>query len=116
MINARYVSDSYDVGPAVIRALSSLTHDHANQIAQAVAAGAPDWEIDRLDDPNGYLAIFVSLKDDMDARPTYWISGTAQRIELSEHHSDTLRELGPFDSPEQAIDALLVALKQAPPQ
>jgi hypothetical protein len=36
MINARDVSQSYDVGPAVIRALSSLTHKHASQIAQAL--------------------------------------------------------------------------------
>ena len=71
MINTRYASDSYDVGPAVIRALSSLTHDHADKIAEAVEAGAPDWEVDRVDDPDGYVAVFVSLKDDMDAQPTY---------------------------------------------
>ena len=58
MINAaRYANDSYDVRLAVIRALSSLTHEHANQIAEAVAAGAPEWEVDRLDDYNGYLAV-----------------------------------------------------------
>ena len=113
MINTRYANDSYDVGPAVIRALSSLTHDHANQIAEAVEAGAPDWEVDRLDDYNGYLAVLVSLTDDMDAQPSHLISGTVQRVELSEVHGDTLRELGPFDSLEQAIDALLLTLKPA---
>ena len=113
MINTRYANDSYDLGPAVIRALSSLTHDQADKIADAVAASAPDWEVDRVHEPDGYVAVFVSLKDDMDARATYWISGTARRIELSEVHGDTLRELGPFDSLEQAIDALLLTLKPA---
>jgi len=116
MINTRYANDSYDVRLAVIRALSSLTHEHANQIAEAVAAGAPEWEVDRLDDYNGYLAVLVSLADDMDAQPSYLISGTVQRVELSEVRGDTLRELGPFDSLEQAIDALLVALTPAPRQ
>ena len=113
MINTRYANDSYDLGPAVIRALSSLTHDNAGTIAEAVEAGAPDWEVDRVHEPDGYVAVFVSLKDDMDAQPTYWISGTPQHIELSEVHGDTLRELGPFDSLEQAIDALLFTLKPA---
>jgi hypothetical protein len=116
MINTPSASDSYDVGPAVIRALSSLTHDNADKIAQAVEAGAPDWEVDRVDDPDGYVAVFVSLKDDMDAQPTYWLSGTVQRVEVSEVHGDTLRELGPFDSLEQAVDALLLSLKPAPRQ
>ena len=113
MINTCYASDSYELGPAVIRALSSLTHDHADKIAESVAAGAPDWDVDRVHEPDGYVAVFVSLKDDMDARATYWISGTAGRIELSEVHGDTLRELGPFDSLEQAIETLLVFLKPA---
>ena len=111
MINTRYANDSYDVGPAVIRALSSLTHDQADKIADAVAASAPDWEVDRAHEPDGYVAVFVSPKDDMDAQPTYWLSGTVQRVEVSEVHSDTLRELGPFDSLEQAIDALLLTVK-----
>ena len=113
MISARHVSHSYDVGPAMIPALRSLTDEHANQVADAVQANAPDWETDRLHDCEGYLAVLVSLKDDMDAQPTYLISRTVQHIEVAEVHGDTLRELGPFDSLEQAIETLLVFLKPA---
>jgi hypothetical protein len=110
MINGSYAGQGYALGPAVIPALSSLTHDHATQIENAVKTSAPEWDVDRTDDYDGYVAVLVSLKHDIDARPTYLISGTVDRVELAEVHGDTLRELGPLDSLEQAIEALIAVL------
>jgi hypothetical protein len=110
MINTRYVGQSYHLGPAVIRALRSLTHDHANQIEDAVQASAPEWDVDRIDDYNGYLAVLVSRKDDIDTEPSYLISGTVDRVELAKIRADTLREVGPFKTVEQAIEALVALL------
>ena len=98
----------------MIPALTNLTHEHANQIAEAVQAGPPDWEVDVLDDYNGYLSVLVSMQHELEAQPSYLIAGTVQQIELSEVQGDILRELGPFDTLQQASDALLVLLSPKP--
>jgi hypothetical protein len=109
-MNARLVGYGYDVGPAVIRALSSLTHDHARQIAEAVQAHAPEWDVDCLDDYNGYLALLVSFRDDMDARPSYLISGTLQHIELAEVQGDISIDIGQFSTVEDVVERLISRL------
>jgi hypothetical protein len=109
MINPPY-TQSQTLGPAVIRPLTSLTHEHANQIATAVQAGAPEWEVDRLDDYDGYLGVLVSLKDDIDAQPSYLISGTVERVEVAKLRDDRLREVGEFDTVQQAIEGLIALL------
>jgi hypothetical protein len=112
MMNTRYVDYGYEVGPAMIRALSSLTRDHARQIAEAVQADAPAWEVDCLDDYNGYLAVLVSFKHDMDARPTYLISGTLHGIELAEVQDDISVDIGQFDRIDDVIEALISRLSR----
>ena len=111
MISERCLNQSCDVGPVVIPALSSLTHEDADQIAKAVQAGAPDWEVDRVDDYDGYLSVLVSLRNEPDGEPSYLVSrNVQQQIDLSEVQGDMLRELGPFDTLQQATDALIALL------
>jgi hypothetical protein len=114
MINARYLSQSCDVGPVVVRALSSLTNHHARQIAEAVQAAAPDWAIDPLDDYDGYLSVLVSMPDETEGQPSYLISGTVQQIELSEVQGDTMRKVGRFENLDQAVDVLIARLSPKP--
>lgn len=114
MLNARHVDQGFESRPVVIRALSSLTQEHARQIAEAVQGVDPDWELDLLDDYDGYLSVLVSRQDEAEGQPCYLISGSIQQIQLSEIESDAMRQLGVFDTIDQAIALLTARLSKNP--
>ena len=77
-------------GPAVIRALSSLSSSHV----EAMTAVAGDlWAVQIANDYDGYLSIIVEPTDPTSDRPSYLISGTVQQIELAEVRNEALTTL-----------------------
>ena len=111
MTHTSHISQAYELGPVVIRALSSLTEEHARTVIEAVQARAPEWESDLLYDYNGYLSILVSSKYEVPGQPSYFISGTIQKIDLSEIRDDKVRQLGCFGTVQNTTAALIAEMR-----
>ena len=84
-------------GPVTIRALHSLTQQQAAIITRVVAVVAPRWSVQSCDDYDGYLSVMVEPVGPSPEQPTYYISGTINRIELAEVRQDTFTALACFN-------------------
>lgn len=96
-------------GSVTIRALSSITSQQAETIAQAVHASERAWDMQTFDDYNGYLSIVIEPSVSGDKQKSFFISGTAQHLELFETQDDNMGALASFSDVE-AISARLLDL------
>jgi hypothetical protein len=80
----------------VVRALSSITSEQADTIAQIVHASRHPWDIQAVDDYDGYQSILIEPATRSDEQKALFISGTAQRLELFEAQDDDLALIGTF--------------------
>ena len=103
-------TETWELGPVTIRALRSLTREHADVVSQAVTRLGIGWTTECYDDCDGYLSIMVSPETEV--QPTYVISGSIERIELARLHDDKLVRLGIFNTVQEAV-TLLGALLRA---
>ena len=101
-------SNSTNQDAIIIRALSSITPQQAATIKQAVQASSPAWEVMTADDYDGYLSILLQPSVSTDQQTSFFISGTARCLELSEANGDDLTTVATFSSAE----ALAMRLSQ----
>ena len=80
----------------VVRALSSITSEQADTIAQIVHASGQFWDVQAVDDYDGYQSILIEPAIRRDEQKALFISGTAQRLELFEAQNDDLALIGTF--------------------
>lgn len=91
---------------ATIRALSSITSQQAQTITQAVHARPQAWDVQPIDDYDGYLSILIEPSVRDDKQKSFFISGIAQRLELFETHEDSLLSVASFSH----VDGLLARM------
>lgn len=80
----------------VVRALSSITAEQADTIALIVHASGQAWDVQTVDDYDGYQSILIEPTIRSDEQKALYISGTAQRLELFEAQDDDLALIGTF--------------------
>ena len=97
---------AYDQNLVVIRALSSITSEQAGTIAQVVRASAQLWDIQAVDDYDGYLSILIEPFVSGDEQKPLFISGTAQNLELFEAQDDDLTLINAFYGMESLVAQL----------
>ena len=85
---------------ATIRALSSITFEQAKIIVQAVHATRPGWDVQTTDDYNGYLSILIAPSVIADKQVSFFVAGTAQRLELFKAYNDTMTSVASFNDVE----------------
>lgn len=91
----------------IIRALSSITIEQAEEITRVVRAAGSAWDAQISDDYNGYLGVLVTPNSDGETRQrSLFVSGTAQRLELFEMCNDDLAPIGIFGD----VDSLTARL------
>jgi hypothetical protein len=90
-----------------IRALSSITLDQAEIIVQAVRATGLNWDVQTTDDYDGYLSILVTPSISADKETTFFVAGTAQRLELFKAYDDTMTLVASFNDAEDLSVVLL---------
>ena len=93
----------------VVRALSSITSEQADTIAQIVHASGQSWDVQAIDDYDGYQSILIEPALRSDEQKALFISGTAKRLELFEAQDDDLAPIGTFTDTEM-LEARLVGL------
>jgi len=96
-----------NVHSANIRALSSITSEQAEIIVQTVHATGPGWDVQTADDYDGYLSILTAPDISADKPTSFFLAGTAQRLELFEVYDDNMTQLSSFNGVEDFSAALL---------
>ena len=100
-------------GLVTIRALRSLTSDQAEIVSKVVAALPGNWAVEHHDDYDGYLLIMISPNEfSTHPRPSFIISGKADKIEVAELHDEDLRPLGCFNTIEEATAKVANAMSR----
>ncbi len=109
MITTQPPRNTANQDSVIIRALSSITPQQAETIAQAVRASGRAWDVQTVDDYDGYLSILIEPSVSTDKQRSFFISGTTQHLELSEAHDDNLVAIANF-SDVKVISARLLDL------
>jgi hypothetical protein len=114
MMNTSQTNRRHDLeqGPVTVRALRSLTRQHADVVNQTVAEIAGQWAIELHDDYEGYLSILISPARPGREGPVYLVSGTHSHIEVSAMDEDTLRKVGCYETIDQVAARLRGVLAQ----
>ncbi len=84
----------------------------AGTITQAVRACGDVWDVQAIDDYDGYLSILIEPTVRSDEQKAFFISGTAQRLELFEAHDDNLIPVADFSDVERLSIQLLDLIDQ----
>ncbi len=95
-----------------MRALSSITFRQAETIAQAVQASSQAWDVQTMDDYDGYLSILIepSVSDE---HPAFVISGTTQHFKLFSLRDDDMGLVADFNDVEDLLPRLLRLINDA---
>lgn len=101
-----------NVDATVIRALSSITYEQADTIARVVEAVGPGWEVQATDDYDGYRSILIAPNASDDRKNSFFVAGTAERLELFEAYDDDMASLGCFDDTEALSERLIDIIGQ----
>lgn len=110
MINTFQLSQAaFNQDHIVVRALSSITSEQADTIAQIVHASGQSWDVQAVDDYDGYQSLLIEPAISNDEQKALFISGTAQRLELFEAQDDDLALIGIFAGTE-LLGAQLIKL------
>ena len=104
--------DAINQDSATIRALSSITSQQADTIAQAVQASGRARDVQTIDDYDGYLSILIAPSVSDDEQKTFFISGAAQHLELSEVDGDNMMFVAIFNDVEELTARLLDLIGQ----
>ena len=91
---------------AIIRALSSITSDQVEIIVQAVGATGLGWDVQTTDDYDGYLSILIASTVSAHKETSFFVAGTAQRLELFKAYDDNMTSVASFND----IEGLTVVL------
>ena len=102
-----YDASIHDQAP--VRALSSVTLKQFDAVAEIARASGQDWHVQAGDDCDGYRFILIETANHGDEQKSFFIAGTAQRLELFESKDENLLLIGTF-SDMQALEARLTSL------
>lgn len=81
---------------AIVRALNSITSMQAGIITGIAQTSGQDWDVQAVDDYDGYRFILLETTIDSDKQKAFFIAGTAQRLELFETHDNRMALIGTF--------------------
>ena len=84
-------------------------------IGQAVQTSSHACDVVTADDYNGYCSIMVASSVDTDNMKSFFITGTRQRLELSESDGDNLTTLQSFGAVGALSERLLDLIAQQYP-
>ncbi len=98
-----------DRGSVTVRALSSITQQQIDDVAQAIATCAPSWTVQTCDDYDGYLSLLIEPAGQQE-RPAYYVSGTRNRIELAVASHDDLNTIARFSRTSKLVNQLATLL------
>lgn len=96
----------------MVRALSSITPGQAQTIIQAIQADSRIWEVQTIDDYDGYLSILVEPNVSGNKQKAFFVSGTAQHLELFETYDDDLTSVASFNDIEDLSARLMHLITQ----
>ncbi len=99
--------DAFNRDSITIRALSSITVQQADTIAQAVNTIAQDWEVLTMNDYDGYLSILIEPMGGNDEQNSFFVSGTSKRLELSETEADHISAIATYSDVQGLLAGLL---------
>lgn len=109
MIDTTQVFHSgHEQGDIVIRALSSITSEQVDAIGHIVRASMQPWDFQMMTDYDGYVSILIEPSTVSDEQRAFFISGTAQHLELAETQGDSLASIVTFST----IDAIELRLTE----
>ena len=94
---------------AVVRALNSITSKQAGTIAGIARTSRQNWDVQVVDDYDGYRSILIETTIPGDKQKAFFIAGTAQRLELFETGDDRMALIGTFTDVE-ALGVQLIGL------
>ncbi len=97
MISKTY--PAYDVltyEQALVPALNGITSRQADTVAAIARASEQDWEVQAGNDYDGYRFILIETAGHGDEQKSFFVAGTAQRLELFESKDETLALIGTF--------------------
>ena len=93
----------------VVRAFNSITLKQADAVAAIVRASKQEWNVDAGDDYDGYRFVLIETVGHGDEQKSFFVAGTAQRLELFEGKGESLVLIGAF-SDMQTLGARLTEL------
>src|ERR1700712_1528552 len=97
MTSTQLSRDAINQNLATIRALSSITSQQTDTIVQAVQASGRAGDVQTIDDYDGYLSILIESSVSDDEQKTFFVSGAAQHLELSEVDGDNMKFVAIFN-------------------
>ena len=98
MAIAQLVRNTATQDEAVVRALSSITPQQAETLAQALQASSYAWDVQTIDDYDGYMSVLIEPRTLGNDMPAYFIAGTKEHLELLKAHNDDLTRIAIFSA------------------
>lgn len=95
MAIAQLVRNTVTQDEVIIRALSSITPQQAETLVRALQAASPAWDVQTIDDYNGYMSVLIEPRT-LGDMPAYFVGGTKQHLELLKAHNDDLIPIAVF--------------------
>lgn len=96
---------------ATVRALNGITSKQADTIASIARASGQEWDVQTVDDYDGYRFILLETVGHGDEQKSFFVAGTAQRLELFASKDESLALIGTFTDI-KALEACLAGLVQ----
>lgn len=81
---------------ALVPALTSITSRQVDAVAEIARASGQDWDVQAVDDYDGYRFILLETAGHGDEQESFFVAGTAQRLELFESNDDSLALIDTF--------------------
>ena len=97
MISKTYLSDNtLTHEQALVPALNGITSKQTETVAAIARASEQDWNVQAGNDYDGYRFILIETAGHGDEQKSFFVAGTAQRLELFKSKDETLALIGTF--------------------
>lgn len=80
----------------LLPALTSITSQQMDTVADIARASGQEWDVQAVDDYDGYRFILLETVGQGDEQKSFFVAGTAQRLELFESKDESLALIGAF--------------------
>ena len=80
----------------LVPALNSITSRQMDTVAHIARASGQAWDVQAGDDYDGYRFILIERAGHGEEHKSFFIAGTARRLELSEGKDENLALIGTF--------------------
>ena len=78
------IDDGLTHDAALVRALNSITSNQVDAIIGIARASGQEWDVQAADDYDGYRFVLIETAGHGDEQKSFFVAGTAQRLELFE--------------------------------